>query len=68
LKIYNFMNLLNDGWGVQYDSEFFSPDVVDSSVNAQGQYVYTKFNNKSVSDLLEPDSLWQMRLGLQFEF
>jgi len=68
LKIYNFMNLLDEEWGLQYDSEFFSRDVVTSSINAQGQYVYSNFNNRSVTDLRETDSLWEMRFGLQFEF
>jgi hypothetical protein len=68
LKVYNLMNLLHDEWGVQYDAEFFSPDVVTSSVNAQGKYVYERFTPKSVSDLRETESLWQVRLGVQYEF
>jgi hypothetical protein len=68
LKVYNVLNLLHDEWGIQHDAEFFSPDVVTSSVNAQGQYVYERFTPKSVSDLRETDSLWQVRLGVQFEF
>lgn len=68
MKVYNVLNLLNDEWGHQYDAEFFSPDVVTSSVNAQGQYVYERFTAKTVSDLRETDSLWQVRLGVQIEF
>ena len=68
LKIYNFMNLLNDEWGHQYDAEFFSPDVVSSTVNAQGKYVYNQFTARSVNDLREVESLWEMRMGIQFEF
>ncbi len=68
LKVYNVLNLLHDEWGIQHDAEFFSPDIVTSSVNAQGQYVYERFTPKSVSDLRETDSLWQVRLGVQFEF
>lgn len=68
LKVYNVLNLLHDEWGIQHDAEFFAPDIVTSSVNAQGQYVYERFTPKSVSDLRETDSLWQVRLGVQFEF
>ncbi|MFM1897506.1 MAG: hypothetical protein RLZZ385_2580 [Pseudomonadota bacterium] len=68
LKIYNFLNMLDDEWGQQYDAQFFSPDVVQSTVNAQGQYVFNNFDNKSVNFLLAPQSLWEMRLGVQFEF
>lgn len=68
VKIYNVLNLLHNEWGIQYDSEFFSPDVVSSTVNAQGQYVYNSFTPKSVSDLQETESLWQVRLGVQFDF
>ena len=69
VKIYNFLNMLNDEWGLQYDNEFFTPQVVNSTLNAQGQYVFQQFNNNgNISDLLESRSLWEMRLGLQFEF
>tara|TARA_R110002072_G_scaffold170552_2_gene324150 strand:+ start:82074 stop:85286 length:3213 start_codon:yes stop_codon:yes gene_type:complete len=68
LKVYNILNLLNDKWGHQYDAQFFSPDVVTQSLNAQGQYVFERFNPRSISDLQETQSLWQVRLGLQFEF
>jgi Carboxypeptidase regulatory-like domain len=68
VKVYNFLNMINDEWGHQYDAQFFSPDVVTQSVNAQGQYVFESFNSRSVSDLQETQSLWQVRLGIQFEF
>ena len=68
MKVYNLMNLLDDEWGHQYDAQFFSPDVVTSSVNAQGQYVFERFNERSVSDLQEAQSLWQVRFGVQLEF
>ncbi|ALO45739.1 TonB-dependent receptor [Pseudohongiella spirulinae] len=68
VKVYNFLNLLNDEWGHQYDAQFFSPDVVTQSVNAQGQYVFERFNPRSISDLQETQSLWQVRLGVQLEF
>lgn len=68
LKVYNLLNMINDEWGHQNDAQFFSPDVVTQSLNAQGQYVFESFNPRSVTDLQEPQSLWQVRLGVQFEF
>ncbi|MDP2126426.1 MAG: TonB-dependent receptor [Pseudohongiella sp.] len=68
MKVYNVLNMLNNEWGHQYDAQFFSPDVVVSSVNAQGQYVYESFTPRPISTLREPESLWQVRLGVQIEF
>ena len=61
------MNMLDDSKGLQYDAQFFSQQVVDSNVNAQGQYVYNTFTDRGLTDLLENQSLWEMRLGIQFE-
>jgi outer membrane receptor for ferrienterochelin and colicin len=68
LKVYNLLNLMHDDWGHQHDAEFFSPDVVTSSLNKQGQYVFERFNQLSVTDLRENESLWQIRMGVQFDF
>jgi hypothetical protein len=42
--------------------------VVDSSVNAAGQYVFEDFDEQDVTDLLENRSLWEARLGLELHF
>ncbi|MGD9661390.1 MAG: TonB-dependent receptor, partial [Porticoccaceae bacterium] len=68
LKVYNFLNLLNDDWGIQYDAQFFSVQAVDSSVNDSGQYVFENFRGGSVTDVLEQASRWEARLGIEFEF
>lgn len=68
VKVYNFLNLLNDEWGHQYDAEFFSVQVVDSSVDDAGRYVYEEFYGGSITDLLEQSSLWEARLGVEFSF
>lgn len=67
-KVYNLGNLINNDWGKVYDAVFFTPRVIDASVNAAGQYVYEDFNERSVTDLLEARSLWQARIGLEFRF
>ncbi len=68
LKIYNVLNMLNDEWGVQYDNEFFAQPVVTSSIDSQGRYVYESFSNRNITDLRENASLYEVRLGVQFEF
>ncbi len=69
LKIYNFTNMLNDDWGWQYDSEFFSRDVVDvSGLSATGQYVYEDFSARRASTRDAFRSLWELRLGIDINF
>lgn len=68
VKVYNLLNMIDDSWGLQYDAEFFSPQVVDMSLNDQGQYVFERFTDRGVTDLQETRSLWEVRLGIQFEF
>ena len=70
VKIYNFTNMLNDDWGRQYDSRFFSRDVVEvESLDETGAYVYSDFDPGSgLSDLQSTRSLWEMRLGFEVNF
>ncbi len=68
LKVYNFLNMLNESWGVQYDNEFFSQQVLTSSVDAQGRYVFESFRPDTITDLRENASLYEVRLGIQIEF
>lgn len=69
LKIYNIGNLLNDDWGKQYDAQFFSLEVVDASIDAgTGQYIYESFTDRDLNDLLETRSLWEARIGVEFNF
>jgi hypothetical protein len=69
LKIFNLGNLLNDDWGEANDAQFFSVQMVNSSVNEAGQYVFERFNNgRTVNDLYEQRSLWEVRMGLEFSF
>ncbi len=69
IKIYNLGNLLNDEWGHVNDAQFFSVQMIDTSVNDAGQYVFEDFNQgRSINDLKENSSLWQARVGLEFNF
>ena len=68
LKVYNLLNMLNDEWGVQYDAEFFSQEVVDMSLDPQNRYVYNSFDPDTINDLRENATLYEVRMGIQFEF
>ena len=68
LKVYNLLNLLNDEWGVQYDAEFFSQEVLDMSLDGQGRYVFNEFDPDTITDLRENASLYEIRMGIQIEF
>ncbi len=68
LKVYNLLNLIDDDMGLIHDGQFFSQQVVTSSLNAQGQYVYERFSNRDITQLLENRSLYEIRAGIQFEF
>jgi hypothetical protein len=67
-KIYNFTNFLNSDWGKIHDAQFFSQQVVDSSIDDQGRYVFERFSKRDVNDLQEERSLWEIRLGLSVKF
>ena len=68
-KMYNLTNFLNDDWGQANDAQFFSVQVVNSSVDdVTGQYRFERFNNRSINDLIENQSYWEARVGIEFEF
>ena len=68
LKIYNVGNLLNSSWGRQYDAPFFSQEVVESSIDSQGRYVYEDFSAAEATEIDEFASLWEMRMGFEINF
>jgi hypothetical protein len=67
-KIYNFTNFLNSDWGKINDAQFFSQQVVTSSIDDQGRYVFERFSARDVNDLQEERSLWEIRIGLSVKF
>lgn len=69
LKVYNIGNLLNDDWGRVNDAKFFSVQVVNSSVDsATGQYIFESFTERTIDEVLENRSLYEIRLGLEIDF
>ena len=67
-KIYNLTNLLNSDWGQQNRAQFYSQQVVSSSLDDQGRYVFERFSDRSVNDVSETASLWEMRIGFSVRF
>ena len=67
-KIYNLTNLLNSDWGQQNRAQFYSQQVVQSSIDDQGRYVFERFSDRSVNDVSETASLWEMRIGFSVRF
>ena len=69
VKIYNLGNLLNDDWGRVNDAEFFSQQVVTSNYDSgSGQYVFERFSDRDVNDVLDIRSLYEIRLGIEIDF
>jgi len=70
-KIYNFTNLLSDDWGHMYDASFSSQSVVSLDGDdplVGGAYNYDSFSGGQLSDRLEQQSLWELRIGLDINF
>ncbi|MFQ3244178.1 MAG: putative Zn-binding protein involved in type VI secretion [Arenicella sp.] len=68
LKINNVLNLLNSDWGAQYDAPFVSEQVVESSLNDSGQFVYENFRGATTTETIDSFSIWQARIGIEFKF
>jgi len=67
-RMYNLTNFLNNSWGKVNDAYFFTPVVVDATLDSQGRYVFEDFNGGNVTDLYEFRTLWQARFGVEFRF
>ncbi|WP_049722323.1 TonB-dependent receptor [Gilvimarinus polysaccharolyticus] len=69
LVVENLGNLLNDEWGVNYETSFpRAQAAVDASMDDQGRYVYEKFRDPAGPTRVGSSSLWELRLGLRYEF
>ncbi|MCW8926547.1 MAG: TonB-dependent receptor [Xanthomonadales bacterium] len=68
VKVYNLGNLINDSWGVVNDAEFFTVPAVRAHADDEGNIVYDRFDGGSLSYVRENRSLWDVRLGIEFNF
>ena len=67
-KVYNLGNMLNSDWGEIVDAQFFTPEIVDASVDAQGRFVFEEFSERSIERTYISRSLWEARLGFDIKF
>jgi len=67
-KVYNLGNMLNDDWGKIVDAQFFSPEVIDTDVNDEGQYVFNRFSDRSIERTYINRSLWEAKIGIDIKF
>ncbi len=71
--IRNFLNFINSSWGRQEAVGFsYSVPIVDAVFDpVTGQYVYSNIRQNPVEDqqlIAARRSIWQMRLGVRYEF
>jgi outer membrane receptor for ferrienterochelin and colicin len=67
-KVYNLGNMLNDDWGRIVDAQFFTPEIVDASVDDQGRFVFEEFSDRPIERTYVNRSLWEARLGFDIKF
>ncbi len=68
VKVYNLGNLINDSWGIVNDAEFFTVAAVRAHAGDDGTIVYDRFNGGDLGYVRENRSLWDVRLGIEFNF
>ncbi|MBR9907722.1 MAG: TonB-dependent receptor [Gammaproteobacteria bacterium] len=67
----NLTNLLNDDWGVLYETSFpRTVSLANVSITDQNQWQFDSFTNRltSVQGRSGAPSLWSIRLGFQYDF
>ncbi|HAG42055.1 MAG TPA: TonB-dependent receptor, partial [Pseudoalteromonas sp.] len=65
----NLTNLLNDDWGVLKKGPFVGASMISTTIDEQGRYVYSGFNENNANTSVQSDaSLWQMRVGVRYTF
>lgn len=65
----NLTNLINDNWGVFYEPTFPQYQrVINSTINADGKYVYSAFTEPQAQARVGGPSLWEARIGLTYSF
>jgi len=68
-KLYNLTNFLSSDWGIVYDAQFFSQEIIETDIDpVTGQFIFEDYNARSITDVREQRSLWEARLGLDIYF
>ena len=65
--IENLTNFLNDDWGVLEQGSQLQ-GAVAASVNDANQYVFQEFTNPATQSRQNDASLWEMRIGVTYDF
>ena len=61
--------MLNDDWGVMYETSFpRAQEIVGSSINDNGQYVFEEFIKPTGQTRVADASLWEVRIGVKYDF
>ncbi|MCO7190514.1 MULTISPECIES: TonB-dependent receptor [unclassified Pseudoalteromonas] len=65
--IKNLGNLLNDDWGVMETGSAMQ-NAVTARITEAGRYEFVKFNDPSGTDFEVRPSLWEIRVGVKYDF
>ncbi|WJG08809.1 TonB-dependent receptor [Aliiglaciecola sp. LCG003] len=69
LVIKNLGNMLNSDWGIQRRGPFNTASVVEAELNDDGTYTYSDVNpNVANESAFATGSLWEVRLGVKYNF
>ena len=67
MVIENVGNMLNDDWGVLKEGDFLQ-GAVESSITDDGKYSYNSFTTPTPQSRVTDPSLWEVRIGLKYDF
>ena len=59
--------MLNDDWGVLKEGDFLQ-GAVTATITDDGKYSYNEFNSPSPSSRVTDPSLWEVRIGVKYDF
>jgi hypothetical protein len=69
IVVENFGNMLNDDWGVLYETSFpRAQPAIQASINELGQYEYEAFLDPAGQTRVGDASLWSVRIGVNYKF
>lgn len=69
IVIENFGNMLNDDWGVMYETSFpRAQEMVDAYINDDNKYVYEEFIQPAGQTRVADASIWELRVGVKYDF
>ncbi len=65
----NVLNLIDSSWNTLQQQGFeYNNPVVQTTINDQGQYVFTNFRTPAMPRISSSASIWQIQFGLSYEF